>query len=625
MIRVSVTTNSPKGSDGEARDYSLSSGALEIGRGPDRDAPRCIVADPCVSRDQLRMAELPGSRVWIENLSHSNSVALSDGRILEIGGVMEVETPIRLSVGLTHIWLRPGEPAATQTNIAETKSPIAPPAPAMAPALEIEPAVAQAVEAASLVVAPAARDNDPQRTLELLAKSPDAQTLARWFETVISVQRSAAGSEAFYAETAHAVVDLVGLDRGLVLVRKNDDWEAVAMHVADDQGSFPGGRSYSRGILEEVYRCRRTVYQNVGEAALRESLMNIEVVVAAPVLDESQNVVGVVYGSRCRDIREGGLEIRPLEAQLVQVLAAAVGAGLARQQKQAEAVRSQIQFEQFFSPELARELARDAGLLEGREREVTILFSDLRNFSGISERLGPRETFRLMQDVMELQTAAIRRFDGVVVDYYGDGLLAMWNAPAAQADHAARACRAALAIVSELATLSATWRAVIGEDLAIGVGINTGAALVGNTGSRVKFKYGPMGPTVNLANRVESASKQLGVPVLITGATRAKLDKSFDTRRLCRCRLVGAAEAVDVFELTQQSSPEWNARRATFETALAQYEAGEWADACQTIYPLLADHRGHYDVPSLSLLSRAVECLKIPPKSFDPVVKFTQK
>lgn len=602
MIRVSVSKTNRQGAESEGQEFTHSAGPLEFGRGPDRDLPRCVVEDPCMSRDQLRVLERPDGSLKVENLSQSNSVQLSDGRTLESGQALIAEIPVKLSVGLSHIWIRRDDAAEAPAR----DGPLA-------------------ADLSTLPAAPTIRVEDGRQTLPAIGESPNAQTLARWFETVIAVQRSAAGSEAFYAETARAVVDLVGLDRGLVLLRKNNDWEAVAMHVAEERAGLPSGRGFSYGILEEVFRARRTVFQNVGESALRESLMNIEVVVAAPILDDSQNVVGVVYGSRSRDIRGSGLEIRPLEAQLVQVLAAAVGAGLARQQKQAEALRSQIQFEQFFSPELARELARDDGLLEGREREITLLFSDLRNFSGISERLGPRETFRLMRDVMELQTTAIRRFDGVVVDFYGDGLLAMWNAPAEQPDHAARACRAALAIVAELSTVSEKWRDVLNENLAIGVGINTGPALVGNTGSRVKFKYGPMGPTVNLASRVEGASKQLGVPILITGATRGQLDASFATRRLCRGRLLGTTEPVDLIELSARASAEWNARRDMFETALDQYESGRWSESCRTIYPLLADDAGQYDVPSLSLLSRAVECLKIAPKSFDPVVEFTRK
>ena len=134
----------------------------------------------------------------------------------------------------------------------------------------------------------------------------------------------------------------------------------------------------------------------------------------------------------------------------MQLLAAAVGAGLARQQKEAEAARSRVQFEQFFSSALANQLQADPTMLDGRDCQITVLFSDIRGFSGLSERLAPAETCRLVGDVMERLTGRIVEHGGVVVDYVGDGLLAMWNAPVAQADHAVLACRAALAMIDEL-------------------------------------------------------------------------------------------------------------------------------------------------------------------------------
>src|SRR4029077_9363126 len=113
--------------------------------------------------------------------------------------------------------------------------------------------------------------------------------------------------------------------------------------------------------------------------------------------------------------RPGG--IRPLEAQIVQLLAAAVGANLARTQ----ATRTRVQFEQFFSPELVRELERDPELLEGRNQEVTILVSDLRGFTKLSERLGPQTTCRVLRDLMERLSEQIVAQKGVIVDYAGDG------------------------------------------------------------------------------------------------------------------------------------------------------------------------------------------------------------
>ena len=291
------------------------------------------------------------------------------------------------------------------------------------------------------------------------------------------------------------------------------------------------------------------------------------------------------------------------------------------------AARRHVQLpEQFFSQELARELDRDPSLLEGREREVTILVSDIRGFSRIAEQLGPRETCLLMNDVLERLTFQIHEQGGVVVDYIGDGIMAMWNAPVDQPDHGARACRAALAMQGELPGLNEHWHDRIQVPLALGIGINTGTALVGNTGCPRKFKYGPLGNTVNLASRVEGATKQICVPTLITGSTHAHLTGTFATRRLCRVRVVGIEKPVDLFELhATELEPDWQFRRDLYESALSLYESSRWTEACRTLYPMLAGQEGRYDLPTLSLIGRAIECLKSSPSEFDPVIDLTDK
>ncbi|MFN0146345.1 MAG: adenylate/guanylate cyclase domain-containing protein [Dehalococcoidia bacterium] len=445
---------------------------------------------------------------------------------------------------------------------------------------------------------------------------PDAETLARWFERLVLVQQAAATSTEFLEATARAVVDLVGLDRGLVLLLQEGQWRVGA--------SFPpgvqGGREFSHTILQEVLRLKRTVFRNPGSEDLSSSLIGIDTVVAAPVLDGRQDVIGVVYGIRSLRADRPMPVIAPLEALVVQVLAAAVGAGLERERQRENALRSQLQFEQFFSPALARELAEDASLLTGRERDVSLLFSDVRNFSRISERLGARRTFAMMQDVMDLQSVRIRESEGVIVDYVGDGLLAMWNAPADQADHPERACATAVAISRDLPALAGRWLAEAGEPLRLGIGVHSGVALVGNTGSSVKFKYGPMGPAVNLASRVENATKTLGVSPLLTAATRERLGAGFATRRLGGLYVEGVVEAFDIYELhTGEAAAGWFETRDVFERALSHFERREWSEACQLLAGILRSEGG-YDVPSLQLLSRAVECLRSNPEPFDPAM-----
>ena len=315
--------------------------------------------------------------------------------------------------------------------------------------------------------------------LDGLRASPDPSTLGAWFETLLSVQRSAAGSAEFYNETAQAVVDLVGLDRGMVVLRERDDWNVMAIHTRSTRQSS----AFSRSVLNHVMEQRQTIYQIPGDMALKASLSTIESVVASPIFDSNDNILGAVYGSRDMLSDVGKEGIQPIEAQVVQLLAGTVSAGLTRMDREKEAARLRVQFEQFVSPVLARALERNPSLLEGRDREITVLFSDLRGFSRIAERIGPRDTYRLASEVMDRRTDQVMENGGVIVDFYGDGMEARWNAPMDQANHAARACRAAIGMQGELPALNARWESLLGEPLRIGVGINSGPALVGNAGS----------------------------------------------------------------------------------------------------------------------------------------------
>jgi len=599
MLRVTIRA------DGREQIVEHAGGPLEFGRGPARGVPRCILTDPFASRDHLRIELMADGRLRIDNLSHTSAVRLSGALEIPVGETMTVSLPVKFSLGSTPVEIAILEPGTASTGaMLSARADTTPPRPTtnvpLVPGIET---VAQPAAITGRAI-----------VLHDLGAAPDAETLAHWFETLVLVQQAAATSAAFLDATARAVVELVGLDSALVLLREPRGWRIGASFPALPEGRSP----FSSTVVNEVMRLRRTVFRNLGSDSLSTSLVGIDIVVAAPVLDIQHEVVGVVYGARELRPDRPPPRIAPLEALVVQVLAAAVGAGLEREQQREKAMRSQLQFEQFFSPQLARELTADPSLLEGREREVTILFTDVRNFSRISERLGAQRTFAMMQEVMELQTARIRETDGVVVDYVGDGLLAMWNAPADQPGHAERACNAAIALLGDLPNLSARWLAEAAEPIRLGVGIHTGPALVGNTGSHIKFKYGPMGPAVNLASRMENSTKSLGVPAIVTGATRDRLPPGVATRRLGSLRVQGFADPIDVFELYPgEPPPEWCHRRDGLEQALVHFEAGRWSEACRLLAALLTSD-GDYDVPSLQLLSRSVECLRSNPESFDP-------
>jgi adenylate cyclase len=601
MLRFLVTN--PR----EHQEFEHPDGPIEFGRGGQRgDVPRCTIQDMYVSKDHVLVRELDAGHIHVENLSQRNSIRLADNHVIAIGETRDLELPAYLVVGETHLQVQhvPEEDeGALQTIASPLKSDMR---------------------------------SVARNSLHDLGRSPTPETLTHWFETVIAVQRAAAGSAEFYHETAKAVVSLVGLDRGLVVLRRPGSsanpgpgqvkWVVQARFPDEDTPNSsrlrgPGGREFSRTILDKVEAEKRTFFQSAASMANpTDSLQGVEAVVASPIFDSHDEVVGAVYGTRNRFTAHAGFGIGPLEAQVMQLLAAAVGVGLARQEHEAEASRLRVQFEQFFSADLARELQNNPRMLEGQEREVTVLFCDIRGFSRLSQKLGPHETCRLVSDVMEHITARVRDHDGVVVDYAGDGVMAVWNAPFTQVDHAARACRAGLAMLAELPPLDASWRPCLGAPLRLGIGINTGPALCGNVGSKLKFKYGPLGHAVNLGSRVEGATKQLGVPLLITGSTREQLGPTFASRRLCRARLAGIEEVVELYELHSESAPEeWIQRRDAYEQGLAAYEEGNWSECCRAIYPLLL-HQSEHDLPSLNLIGLAIKALQVPPTGFDGVI-----
>jgi adenylate cyclase len=268
-----------------------------------------------------------------------------------------------------------------------------------------------------------------------------------------------------------------------------------------------------------------------------------------------------------------------------------------------------VQFRQHFSDQLARELELNAGRLDGQDRDVTLMFADIRGFSRLSERLGPRDTFRFVSDVMGALTEAVHHHEGVVMDYVGDELIAVWNAPTDLPDHARMAADCAAALPRYLAPVDEQWRPRLAGPVRVGVGINTGPARVGNTGTRYKFKYGALGHTVNVASRIQGATKAFKLPVLMARSTRTRLPAATATRRLGLVRVVGIDEPVELHELAADPSAGWQALRTGYEAALERFEAGDVPGAAGVLKELLATPAGEGDGPARLLGARAAALL----------------
>ncbi|HSR36577.1 MAG TPA: adenylate/guanylate cyclase domain-containing protein, partial [Desulfurivibrionaceae bacterium] len=183
-------------------------------------------------------------------------------------------------------------------------------------------------------------------------------------------------------------------------------------------------------------------------------------------------------------------------------------------------------FGQYLHPSVIEQLLADPRQLSlgGQKRELTVFFSDLQGFTSISERLTPEQLTALLNDYLSEMSEIILAEEGTIDKYEGDAIIAFWNAPLDQLDHASRAVRAAVRCQQRLAELRPRYREHYGADLCMRIGINTGQAVVGNMGSARRFNYTVLGDAVNLAARLEGVNKQFATTILLTEATAQQAD-----------------------------------------------------------------------------------------------------
>ncbi|MGI9473163.1 MAG: response regulator [Rubripirellula sp.] len=256
-------------------------------------------------------------------------------------------------------------------------------------------------------------------------------------------------------------------------------------------------------------------------------------------------------------------------------------------------------------------------LKQGHEATVTVMFCDIRRFSKFSERMSPSETIRWISDVMEALSKRILEDGGTLIDFVGDEVLAMWGAPQPSGNHAESACRCALRIQETVSVLSERWADVLGEPMEVGIGIHSGIVSVGNTGSPQRFKYGPLGNTVNLGSRVQGASKYLRSRILVTRDTRRQLPRNLRVRRLCSVRVMNIDRPVELYELATDASQRAKKRDHDYEEALMGFEAGNFARSIAGLARLLS--KDPDDGPSLLLMNRLIEAKLQGDSDFDPI------
>lgn len=554
-----------------------------------RDATgvRVIIApmtEVAIGRQQLAISPQGNGTVLVRNTSSAVPVRVNGHRELAAKGSEYFPMPVAFVVASLTIWLRPGEPESVAGD-------------------------AQMQSLANVTLAPGRSSrmwSGPQVDSGRSIATSSIENLLRVLELTLDMLNSSTNPEEFYRRAAHSMVRVLGFDVGRVLVFRNNEWPEVATATAESNVENVG-RIASRRILAEVHATQKAVWQNEQEGHTGQSLANISSVLAVPILDESAHLVAVLYGERMFSMSQSMQSVTNRDALVANLIAGAVASGLSRMRLEQDASRLRHQFGQFFSPQLVRRLETQPDMLKAREVDASMLFCDIRGFSRISEKLGAARLFDWIKDVLGELSECVTSRDGVLVDYIGDELMAMWGPPDDQKDHAVRAASAALDMLRRVPTLNSRWMSEVGIPLEISIGINSGLVQVGNSGTVQKFKYGPLGENVNLASRVRGATKYLKVHVLITASTAQHLDEDYCCRRLCDARVVNMSREIRLYELSTHPESQVATLHAQYDEARKAFEGREFHKAVRLLGNLLDRHRD--DGPSQVLLSRAVAAL----------------
>lgn len=279
-------------------------------------------------------------------------------------------------------------------------------------------------------------------------------------------------------------------------------------------------------------------------------------------------------------------------------------------------------FSKYVNKELVNQILDHPEMLKlgGEKRTITVFFSDIANFTHVSESMSAENLVAQLNDYFEVMTSIILKNGGTLNKFEGDAIMAFWGAPVDQPDHALRAAQSTLECRLALRSLHEKWTRDGKPLLDFRVGLATGEVIAGNVGSKERFDYTVMGDIVNLGSRLESANKVYGTHVMVSDQTHAALQELFEMRNLDRLRVKGKDQSVEVYELLSakgQLSLEQQQIIQAFHEALQAYQQGQFEQAEQQFTAL--SQKVPHDGPTQTYLERCRKLKANPPKQWDGI------
>jgi adenylate cyclase len=290
-------------------------------------------------------------------------------------------------------------------------------------------------------------------------------------------------------------------------------------------------------------------------------------------------------------------------------------------------------FGQYLSPEVIRRLLVNPRLVEPKKTSISVMFSDIRGFTTISEKLDAQDLALFLNEYLSDMTRIVFEHQGTLDKYIGDAVMAFWGAPYEELGHAARACNTALEMMKHVRKMQKKWEAEGKPHLDIGIGLNTGVASVGNMGSSLRYGYTALGDAVNLTSRLEGLNKEYGTHILANETTyESAKDGEFIFRELDLIRVKGKLQPVTIYELVgRKAEPgldgggqDLQARLELFARARDLYCKRQWGEAQRAFESILV--KWSDDGPSRTYWKRCQEYLfEEPPSGWDGVFTMTSK
>lgn len=272
-------------------------------------------------------------------------------------------------------------------------------------------------------------------------------------------------------------------------------------------------------------------------------------------------------------------------------------------------------FSYYLSESVLKEILKDPNKLKlgGQRQEITVLFSDIAGFTSISEKMPPEELAKMLNDYLTRMTNIVFANAGVLDKYIGDAVMAFWNAPIANADHAYLACKTALEM-----------QKAAGE-FGMRIGINTGDMVVGNMGSQMRFDYSLLGDNVNLGSRLEGTNKEYGTKILISESTNKQISNKLVTRFIDIVAVKGKEQGIGIYELRELGQPDAKEKSFLdqFAAARLEYQNGKFAKAKDLFAKLHKDYP--QDGPSRIFLDRSQIYCENPPSNWRGIYYATAK